>query len=346
MTICCKWLSASSSPEKGESVLTSVRDDIRYGFAVGRVRVLQARLLSRSVYERLIDAPDFVEQQRVLSETAFGRYLEHAATAGDVERALDVSLGDLYDEFLLGAGLPEAVVRYFRLPYDYRNLRTALKTRVLDMMPPDPSSLGTIDPAAFAGSGEGLPEEMGALFTAWDDDDDTPPLEEIETAVDRALFAALVAEAKRSRVPFLRELTELRIDLAVIRVLLRANSKRLAPAALERSLIEGGTPSLAALAGGAGRMDAEELAEAIIATHAVPGLDVADLTSLERYDLAAASLEAARMVEARMAPSGPEPVLAYVLGREAEVVALRVALVGRLVGLDRDAVRERLRGVM
>ncbi|MBN2248181.1 MAG: V-type ATPase subunit [Coriobacteriia bacterium] len=327
-------------------MLTSTRDDIRYGFAVGRVRVLQARLLSRSVYERLIDAPDFAEQRRVLSETAFGRYLEHADTSEDVERALDASLGDLYDEFLLGAGLPEAVVRYFRLPYDYRNLRTALKTRVLGMTAPGLSALGTIEPAAFAGSGEGLPDEMASLLTRWDEAEQAPPLADIETAVDHALFAALAGEAKRSRIPFLRELTTLRIDLAVIRVLLRANGKRLAPAAVLDSLIDGGTSALLTLAPVAGRMDAEELAGLIVDTRAVPGLGEADLTSLERYDLAAAALDAARMASARRAPSGPEPVLAYVLGREAEVVALRVALVGRLSGLDREAVRERLRGVM
>lgn len=327
-------------------MLTSTRDDIRYGFAVGRVRVLQSRLLSRSVYERLIDAPDFAEQRKVLSETAFGRYLENAETAGDVERALDASLGDLYNDFLLGAGLPDAVARYFRLPYDYRNLRTALKTRVLGMTTPGLSALGTIEPAAFTGSGEGLPDEMAALLTAWDEAEQAPPLSDIETTVDHALFAALAGEAKRSRVGFLRELTALRIDLAVIRVLLRANGKRLAPAAVLDSLVEGGTPALLALAPAAGRMDAEELAEAILATRAAPGLEVADLTDLERYDLAAAALDAARMTSARMAPSGPEPVLAYVLGREAEVVALRIALVGRLSGLDREAVRERLRGVM
>ncbi len=327
-------------------MLTSTRDDIRYGFAVGRVRVLQAKLLSRSVYERLIDAPDFAEQRRVLSETAFGRYLEHAETAEDVERALDSSLGDLYDEFLCEAGLPDAVMRFFRVQYDFRNLRIALKTRILGMPPGGMSALGTIEPSAFTGSGEALPDDMAALLTAWDEFEQAPPLSDVESAVDHALFEALAREAKRSRIPFLRQLTRLRIDLAVIRVLLRANKKHLGAGAVLDSLVEGGTPALRELAPDAARMDAEELAEAIVDTRAVPGLEMDDLTSLERYDLAAAALEAARMASARRAPSGAEPVLAYVLAREAEVVALRVALVGRLSGLDRDAVRERLRGVM
>jgi len=326
--------------------LTSTRDDIRYGFAVGRVRVLQARLLSRSVYERLIDAPDFAEQLRVLSETAFGRYLEHAATAEDVERALDASLGDLYGEFLLEAGLPEAVVRFFRLPYDYRNLRAALKTRVLGVASPELSSLGIAEPSAFSGSGEGLPEEMAAILTAWDEAEEQPQLAELESVVDHALFEALAGEAKRSRVAFLRDLMTLRIDLANIRVLIRANAKSLPPSAVRGALIDGGTKRLLELAAEPGRMDAEEFAEAIVATRAVAGLEARDLLDLDRYDLVAAALEAGRMASARMAPSGAEPVLAYVLAREAEVVALRTVLVGRLVGLDRETVRERLRGML
>lgn len=271
--------------------LTSTRDDIKYGFAVGRVRVLQAKLLSRSVFERLIDAPDFAEQRRVLSETAFGRYLEHAQTAEDVERALDASLGDLYGEFLLEAGLPEAVVRFFRLPYDYRNLRAALKTRVLGVGSPALSALGTVESSAFSGSGEGLPGEMAAVLTAWDEAEEQPLLADLEAEVDHALFEALAGEAKRSRVVFLRELITLRIDLATIRVLLRANAKRLPAAAVRAALIDGGTKRLRDLAAGVGRMDAEELAEAIIGARAVAGLEIRDLLDLDRYDLVAGAFE-------------------------------------------------------
>ncbi|HAL30277.1 MAG TPA: hypothetical protein DCP20_06135 [Coriobacteriia bacterium] len=328
------------------ALLTSTRDDIRYGFAVGRVRVLQAKLLSRSVYERLVDAPDFAEQRRILSETAFGRYLEHASTAGDVERALDASLGDLYDEFLLEAGLPEAVVRFFRLPYDYRNLRTVLKTRTLGVPPSKLSMLGTIDPSAFAGTGGQLPDDMQELLDAWDEDEHRPALTELDAAVDHALFEALSAEARRSRVMFLRDLITLRIDLANIRVLLRANGKHLSASDAAKAMIEGGSRKIVELAPQAFRMDAEELAEAVVRTHAVKGLEPSDLLDLEHYDLVASSLDAARMASARMVPSGPEPVLAYVLAREAEVVALRIVVIGRLSGLERDVVRERLRGVL
>lgn len=320
-----------------------IRDDIRYGFAVGRIRVLEARLLSRSAFERLIDAPDFAEQRRVLSETAFGRYLEGATTAEDVERALDASLGDLYEEFVESSDLPEGVVRFFRLPHDYQNIRAALKARALDAPEPTPSALGAAAPAAPAERASGGYDDATGLVA--DDEDTSAGLDEIESAVDRGLFAQIEDAARRSGVRFLRDLVRLRIDLANIRVLLRANRRRIGGPAVALALVPGGSPRLVRLAADVARLSVEDLADAIVATRAVADLTEHDLLDLEHYDLVASTIDARRMAEARRIPNGPEPVVAYVLAREAEVAALRIVLIGRLAGVDREIVRERLRGV-
>ncbi|HSK48512.1 MAG TPA: V-type ATPase subunit, partial [Coriobacteriia bacterium] len=88
------------------------RDSLRYGFAVGKVKVLETRTLDASAYERLLDAPSFAEQKRLLSETPYGRYLEDAETPDDVEHALDEALENFYG-FLKAAALPEPVMRFF-----------------------------------------------------------------------------------------------------------------------------------------------------------------------------------------------------------------------------------------
>ncbi|HEY5275625.1 MAG TPA: V-type ATPase subunit, partial [Coriobacteriia bacterium] len=67
-------------------------DAIAYGFATGRVMVLRSRLLGHAAFERLVDAPTFADQLRVLSDTHFGKFVEHARTASDVEQAIDASL--------------------------------------------------------------------------------------------------------------------------------------------------------------------------------------------------------------------------------------------------------------
>ncbi|MHB1323538.1 MAG: V-type ATPase subunit [Coriobacteriia bacterium] len=322
---------------------TSIRDEIRYGYAVGRVRVLEGRLLGRSTFERLVDAADLREQKRILAETHVGRYLDGAETAEDVEIGLEASLADLYDEFLTRADLPSAVVRYFQALHDYANLRLAVKARVLGSGAGRLSSLGGVPSEAFAADGAGLPAEMRALLTAWDGVEQAPALDDVEATIDRALFDALSAAAKDSRLRFLRGLTRLRIDLANARLLIRARSKALQPAEIVSRLVPGGSTALERLAERAPRMSVAELADAIADSGVLGGVPEEDLADVRRFDIAADAAVAARMLEARMAAGGADPVLAYVLGREAEVLLLRTAVVGRLAGLDRESVRERIR---
>lgn len=323
---------------------TSIRDDIRYGYAVGRVRALEGKLLSRTTFERLIDAGDLRDQKRVLAETHVGRYLEGAETAGDVERALEASLADLYEDFLERAGLPPAVVTYFQLPHDYANLRLAVKARILGDTSAQPlSTLGSVPPEAFSADGAGLPEDLRTLFLAWDGAEVLPSLDDVEAAVDRALFGALSAAARASRLRFLRDLTRLRIDLANARLLIRSRAKGIAPADVVARLVPGGSAALERLAESAARMSAEELAGAMWDTRVLGRMTVADLADVERFDMMADSVVGERMMAARMQPNGADPVLGYVLRREAEVLLLRTAVAGRLAGLDAESIRERLR---
>ena len=322
---------------------TRMRDDIRYGYAVGRVRVLEGRLLPRATFERLLDAPDLREQKRILAETYVGRYLESAETAEDVERALEESLGDLFEEFLERADLPPAVVQYFRLPYDYANLRATVKARLLGVAQDGAlSSLGSVPVEEFAHPAD-LPDALSELATAWDDTEEPPDLDEVEAEIDRAMFAALEVAAHESKIRFLRDVTAFRIDLANTGVLLRGRAKGVPVGELFGRLIPGGMPALEDLAASAPRLGMEELADAIVKTGALGHVSPGDLSDLERFDLLADSLLAERQFAARRVPGGPQPVLAYVAARMAEVLVLRTVLVGRLSGLDSESVRRRVR---
>jgi V/A-type H+-transporting ATPase subunit C len=322
---------------------TRIRDDLRYGFAVGRVRVLQGRLLTPGAFERLLDAPDLREQKRILAETHLGRYLESATTATEVERGLAASLADLYDEFLEKAELPSALVTYFLLPHDFIDLRAVLKARRYGVPIEGPvSGLGVLDPETMSEPAQ-LPEPFGTIARRIEGAEEPLTSDEITAEIDRELFAELAKAAKASKVPFLRELTTLRIDIANVRLLLRARQRGLAAADIAGRLIPGGTPSLERIAQVAPRMSGDELATAILNTGALGYVIEEDLLDLERFDLVADTLVAGRMLAARRAPSGAEPVLAYVMAREAEVLLVRTVVLGHLSGLDRELVRARVK---
>lgn len=323
------------------------RDSLRYGFAVGKVKVLETRALDAAAFERLLDAPSFAEQKRLLSETPFGRYLETAETAGDVERGLEEAL-DAYYAFLDEAALPEEVVRFFRLRYDFANLKAVAKARLLGVGYGELLvGHGTIPIDRFAGELEELPPpldevvpELGRIAAERGAGDAAA----IDTAVDRAMFATLLDTALRSRSRYLVEVARLAIDLANVKTVIRGRKAGLQAADLGSRLADGGavpTGGLLALAD----LPADQLAPALARIPQLRKVPTQALLEASTLDATLDAVTAVVVRRGRMGPVGPEPVISYVLERESEVAALRVLLTGTLSGLDREVLRRYVRAV-
>lgn len=343
----------------GEEIRTG-RDSMRYGYAVGKVRVLETRALDSAAFERALDAPSFAEQKRLLSESLYGRYLEHAATAEDVERGLAQALDDFY-RFLDTAALPEAVSRFFRIRHDFSNLKAALKARALGV-PADPLLVahGAVATESFSGDLTTLPAPVGPVAkallaraanesTAAEKPEDgsadatVARLMALEVAVDRAMFDELLRAAHEADSAYLVELARLSVDIANARTLVRARAAGRTPAETAELLIEGGTGSIKGLA----RIAESAAPEIAAALRSVPSLRALPAEQLEQtgtIDGALDAVLAAALRRGRMGGQvGPEPVIAYVFAREAEVAALRVLLLGRLAGIDSETLRARVR---
>lgn len=321
----------------------AVTEPIRYGFAVGRVRVLEGRMLPGATYERLLDAPTFDEQMRVLSDTAYGGFLEGAEVAEDVERGLERAIDELFS-FLVTANLPDAVIRFFRTPYDYANLKVRLKTDLLGQRPDGLfTELGTVPADAFAGPIPLLPTRLRTLAERLADEGAARGEEWVSTEVDRAMFAELARHAKASKSRFLGGLAALKIDLANTRTLLRARTRERRAAEVRALLVPGGVMAIDRLM----RAYALPLPEFVAALVAEPGplkgLAADDLADLSRFDVLADDLEVRYLRRARMVAAGPEPVIGYVMARQAEVMMVRTLLIGRLSGVPEDVLRHRLR---
>lgn len=340
----------------------AVRESIRYGFAVGKVRVLETRVFGLATYERLLDAADFQEQLRILSDTIYGRYLDGAQSALDVERGLDRALDEFY-RFLDEAHLPDSVVGFFRERYDFANLKGALKARLLSTPADDLLvDLGTIPIEDFSGPLEELPKPFGALaervseaaHASLEEASQGPAgsqgeaaegsVQIVDAEVDRAMFAELAHLARESGSGFLEELIKLQIDIANVKSLLRA---RLADVPADEALpmtVEGGSVSVAELT----RLYELPIAEAGARLAALPtlsGIPAAELADLARLDVIADNVVVGYLRRARAVSVGAEPVIAYVMGREAEVRAVRTLLIGRLAGLPTEVLRSRLRNL-
>jgi V/A-type H+-transporting ATPase subunit C len=353
----------------------ATRESIRYGFAVGKVRVLETKVFGLATYERLLDAADFSEQRRILSDTLYGRYLEGAESATDVERGMDSALDDFY-RFLDEANLPSAVVRFFRERYDFANLKGALKAELLGVRSDDLLvGLGTIPVEGFSGPLDELPAPWGevarraleavradgsagesargreaAVSTsrrAGETSNEAPQVSEgalrsVDTEVDRAMFVELGKLARESKSTFLRDLAALQIDIANVRTLVRARLAGMtAEAALEAALQGGSIPvkKLEALY----QMPLAEAGAHLADLPQLKGISVADLIDVSRLDVIADNMVVEYLRRARLVSIGAEPVIAYVMGREAEVMAVRTLLIGKLSGLSSEVLRRRMR---
>lgn len=320
------------------------RETVRYGFACGKVRVLETRVFGRGTYERLLDAPTFADQRRLLSDTPYGRYLEGVETADGVERALIDALDGFY-AFLDEAALPDPVVRFFRVRHDFELLRGALKSRALGIGWEAPAaSLGTVDPALFHGPSDELPEPFreASILAAAAVAEGAARLGDIDSIVDRALFAELGRLGRESKSGFLAGLADSLIDVANAKVLIRARRSGLSAHDADAALIPGGTLTPKAFAA-LYPLPIDEIAARLAATPAFSQVPADDIADPARIDIAAENAVVRYLRRARTVPVGPEPVIAYVFTREAEVAAVRTALIGKLQGLDPELLRGRFR---
>jgi len=326
-----------------------IADPRRYGFAVGRVRVLETRLLGRSTYERLLDAHSFQEQKRILSETAYGAFLENANTADDVEIALDRALRQLYDDFLEQANLPEEIVRYFRLMHDFENLRGRLKAEALGISVAELlSELGSVPAESFEGSESDLSPDMRIaerqVRQRCAGDDGALNTDMIDPAVDAVMYETLADVACNSKSEYLCEMAELQIDLGNLKAFMRARMKNLPIQQAERLFVNGGTVGLNPFIEGY-RLPLEEIARRVVERPGMRGVDPESIIDLAQLDLVIDSAVARQLAQARRVPVGPEPVLAYVASRKVEISMVRMLLVGKLAGVDADTLRARVRNV-
>ncbi len=327
------------------------RDAIRYGFAVGKVRVLETRAVDRPALERLLDASTFAEQKRLLSETPYGRFLEGVETAEQVERALDEAL-DSWFRFLKDAELPQEVAEYFRVQYDYNNLRAAAKAQLLGV-PLDGllTRHGSVPIEEFSADLGALPGSLGAVARSFAARSRRGPLGRRDIACDR----------RRSRCGALRRDAAARHVIAAAASL--STSRRLAHRSRERPRAGEGRLRRAACrahrgVAASGRDDERRVARAACrldgrrrssrpsrVRRELKSLPDTDLSDAGVLDTALDSLALRALERGRRGPIGPEPVVAYVLARQSEVVVLRVLLLGQLSGIDPETLRVRVNAI-
>ncbi len=323
-------------------------DTLRYGYTVGRIRVLETQLITGHRLQRLIEA-DYEEALHILDEIPLGDYLIDAGTARAVDEGLTAFLRDVYSSLKESLPRDSFLLPFFLCRYDFHNLKALLKGEAKDtvaqgLLP----GLGTIELVSLRKGLENpasLPSPYRETVQRCRELEASPA--ETDTMVDRYFLEYRLALARQERNPFIIEFARASIDLANLKIVVRGRGMGQDLRFLQESLARGGflkTGQLEDLYGDPSDMMLTKLK----GTKYYSGLlslmegseDIVGLTDFDRRsdDYLMDMLRGTKRISI-----GAEPIFAYVRARENEVMLVRIILMAKLNNIPPEAIERSLR---
>jgi len=331
----------------------SIAQDSRYAYAVGRIRVLENKLMDKSKFQRMLSARNAEEALLVLSETDYADLVSRANNPYDIDAITTLELKRVYR--LVREMLPkESLADLFLIKYDIHNLKVLLKAHYqkkdFDYLLVD-AGLVPVEALRRVAKGEpvaDVPEDyyksVQAAKAAFEGTEDPRVIDEV---MDRAQSAMLVGIADKDGHEFYRRLLASQADLANLRSFARTKKLGRSRTFLDDSLLPGGTLPASFFLSHLGA-DWAQVVQAfaltpyrsVVEQGVAAFLEGGQLTVLEKLiDNHLLTM----LREAKLFALGPEPIIAYVLAKENEVRNIRIIMIGKLNGVAAAEISERLR---
>lgn len=321
-----------------------------YAFATGRIRALEAKLLSQAHFQRLLDTADAAEAWRALAEAGYSKAAE--SRLEQYEEVLNNELRQLYALLASLSPVPERTA-WLQRRYDFHHLKAYLKAKLLGEDPTESvlDGVGTIPPKLIevsvnTGIWSALPEELSrAGERAMREYEHSKLAQALDTIVDGELFAYWKGVSMGH--PFWETLIAIWADLLNLRSLVRAKLMGRDRVFASRVLVAAGSLEVSQLL---------TLMEASLETWAdelrhTPYTDVlsrgltywGERRSLALFEKLSDDFVMNFLKQAKLTLYGAEPLIAYALAKETELKNIRIVLVGKLNGVDKETIEERLR---
>ena len=318
-----------------------------YLFLSTYIRARENALLGTRRLEQMVEAADFDEAVKVLTECGFP----------DLTGASDARLEEVFSQrradFLgeMEKLCPEKqIVTAFRLKYDYHNAKVLVKG---ESGPDDSgrllSACGRVPPqvlaAAFSGDSwqEVPPTLAAAIREARTTLARTSNPQLADMGLDKAYFDELLAVAGTLSTDFLSGYARLTIDIANLRSAVRCVRGHMDEGLLRTAVIPGGNVSPERVCRVYGEAVTEVFRDRALAKCAELGQKAAEGAPLAAFERECDNALTEYLTGAKQVSFGPEVAVAYVAALEAEITAARMVLLGKRGGLGPEALRERLR---
>ena len=307
------------------------------------LRAKEAKMLSSADLERMLTEPSYAEACRIAMDSGYEDMsnMDIRQTNDALARYRARELAEIRDL------IPdESLLDLFRMRYGYHNAKLLVKSK------------GELDSCQHLIS-DSARFTMEQLREVYDTDEGDGALPHVyaqairdaksalartnnpqlaEFILDRAYYGDMLMHAEKTRKRYIIDYIRYRIDRTNLRSTLRTMYMGRRGELLKYALIEGGHISIDEILGSMETKD--ELIQLYSSSIFYKAAEVPTMTEFE--------LEADNAIELYVASGsfiafGPEVVIEYIAALENEIMALRIILTGRLMGISQEALRGRLR---
>ena len=318
--------------DEGGRLVTRKIHDTDYLFLTTRVRALEGCLLNRGQMEQMLEAGSPEEAARILTDCGYPEL--ETVSAITVGEMLNRERERLFQD--LAELVPDpAILAVFQLPHDYHNVKVLLKSEAMGIQ----EDRLLVDAGRIPSKlGEAIDKARQVLSATRD-----PQLGDM--VLDRRYFQELLVLAEETGSLFLQGYVQRMIDAANLRTAVRVLRMGQGTEFLEGILFPGGNMEVERLLTGinGGSMLEELYASSPLARAAESGAMAARGGSLTQFEKDCDDAVLDEVRRAQFVAFGEAPVIAYLAAKEAEILAIRIILTGRLADLAPDIIRGRLR---
>lgn len=326
-----------------------------YVQGVVRTRVLEKELLSQTKIEQMIEADDMSHVWAILKTTQYAKYLQDHQQFDEYEAILKEVL---IDEFgmIRDIAVDPHVIELLTLKYDFHNIKVLFKETLLKIDLShllSPLSTHSIDQLKSMiqddqvnVSDENIQLIIHKVKTKFEQTKDP---QQMEIILDRLYVNELYERIKQLNMPLLLQYVKAMIDFINIRTVIRIQKQQKDMPFLQDVLLKNGNIDCEKIAYSLHdsvinmirQYENEEIGKVLV--KGLQSYEETDrLTTLEKeMDNCLMSI----INEAKYIHFGPEPLIAYLIKKEAEIKNLRMIFVSKLNNISSETIKQRMRDI-
>ena len=321
--------------------------DTDFLFMTAMLRAREASMLKGEKIDRMLEAPGFDDAAKLLLDCGYpdmsGMGMEQ------IEDTLQTHRGEIFNE-ISGYSYARDLLDLFRIKYDYNNVKVLVKSAgasidALYLL----SGSGRVDAKALndafvTGQRGDIPAPVAAAIDAATgilSRTGNPQLADIE--IDKIYFGELSALAKKLNNDFITGYVRLLIDSANLRTFVRSARTKRDDNFLLSALIPGGSIGVEQIASSYGDNSLSLFSSDALKQAVYLGSEIMGDGAQTQFERACDDAVLTYVTDTSYVSFGAVPVIAYLTKLEWELTVIRMILTGKLTGISKDIIRERLR---